>query len=49
VRADRRDPERLVVRARGKSGGWQKDLPENLVAKIEDTWPNLMTFSATNS
>jgi len=31
------------VRA-AKSGGWQKDLPENLVAKIEDAWPHLMTF-----
>jgi len=30
------------VRA-AKSGGWQKDLPENLVAKIEDAWPHLMT------
>lgn len=31
------------VRA-AKSGGWQKDLPENLVAKVEDAWPNLMSF-----
>jgi Sulfotransferase domain len=31
------------VRA-AKSGGWQNDLPEHLVAKIEDAWPNLMTF-----
>ncbi len=30
------------VRA-AKSGGWQNDLPEHLVAKIEDAWPNLMT------
>jgi len=31
------------VRA-AKSGGWQNELPENLVAKIEDAWPNLMNF-----
>lgn len=31
------------VRA-AKSGSWQKDLPEHLVAKIEDAWPRLMTF-----
>jgi len=31
------------VRA-AKSGGWQKELPEHLVAQIEDAWPHLMTF-----
>ncbi len=31
------------VRA-AKSGGWQNDLPEHLVAKIEDAWPHLMTL-----
>jgi hypothetical protein len=31
------------VRA-AKSGGWQNELPENLVGKIEDAWPHLMTF-----
>src|SRR5262252_4706589 len=32
----------FFVRA-AKSGGWQKELPENLVAKIERAWPDLMT------
>jgi len=31
------------VRA-AKSGGWQNDLPQQLVAKIEDAWPHLMSF-----
>jgi len=31
------------VRA-AKSGSWQKDLSEPLVAKIEDAWPQLMVF-----